>query len=67
MKKFLTVFALAGFVAISACAAEDSNTEVLETPEATTPPVVVDPAPIVVDSAPPLVDDSLVADSVVAP
>jgi hypothetical protein len=59
MKKFLAVFALAGLVGISACSAEEDNTEVLSTPEATTPPPVVDPTPIVVDSAPPMGADSM--------
>jgi hypothetical protein len=59
MKKFLTAFALAGLVSVSACAAEDNDTEVLETPEATTPPPVVDPTPIVVDSAPPMPGDTM--------
>ncbi len=68
MKKFLAIFALAGVVGVSACAAEDNTeTEVLGTPDATTPPVVVDPAPIVVDSVPPIITDSVVTDSVVAP
>ena len=66
MKKFLAIFALAGVVGVSACAAEDSNTEVIDTPEATTPPAIVDPAPIVVDvdSVPPVVTDSVIVDSV---
>ena len=63
MKKFLAVFALAGLVGMSACAAEDNDTEVLDTPEATTPPMVVDPTPIVVDSVPPLMTDTM-ADTV---
>lgn len=56
MKKFLAVFALAGVVGMSACSAEESNTDLVETPEATTPPPPIDPTPIVVDSAPPMVD-----------
>ena len=61
MKKFLAVIALAGFVGMSACSAEDSDTEVLDTtPEATTPPPApIDPSPIVVDSVPPVVGDSM--------
>lgn len=59
MKKFLTVFALAGLVGISACSSEENDTDVLETPEATTPPPApVDPTPIVVDSVPPMGADS---------
>jgi hypothetical protein len=63
MKKFLAIFALAGVVGVSGCSAEESNTEIVDTPEATTPPPPIDPAPIVVDSVPPVVD-SLVVDSV---
>jgi hypothetical protein len=66
MKKFLSVFAVAGLLGFAACAAEEDTT-VIEEPVIEEPapaPMVTEPLPMTVDS---MGADSMMTDSVAAP
>jgi hypothetical protein len=66
MKKLITAFALAGFVGLTACAAEDEP-EIIEEPVIEEPapaPIVTEPAPMMTDT---MATDPLMTDSLTMP